>query len=194
MITCDIGMSADKEIKYAKKLGINTIITDHHKPLYTISDTVAIINPYLKENSDMLFKEYCGSGVAFKLCHAINIKLKLDFDYLYELMEIAIIGIISDRVSITKENRYLSYYGLKMFSKGNNKGILLLKKKISPYINRIVGAINMTTKLQDSNLAVKLLTTNNSVQASNYVNIIVRYSKKNQLESEKKNQINRIHC
>lgn len=180
IITCDIGMSSHKEIKYANKLGIKTIITDHHKPLYSITDVVAIINPYLKQNSNMLFKEYCGSGVAFKLCHALNIRLKLDSDYLYKLMEIALIGIISDRVSMKNENRYLSYYGLSFFQAGSNKGIISLKKKTSPYINKIVRAINMNTKLHDSKLGVKLLTTNNPIQADRYADIITRNSRKNQ--------------
>ena len=82
MITCDIGMSSNKEIKYAKKNNLKTIITDHHKVLGVIPEADIIINPWLEQNSKISFKEYSGSAVAFKLCHAINIKLSLDFENL----------------------------------------------------------------------------------------------------------------
>ena len=114
MITCDLGMSSVEQIKYAKDKNLKTIITDHHKPLDELPEAIAIINPWVNKNSNLSFKEYSGSAVAFKLCHAINIKLSLDFDYIHQLMDLASIGIISDKVTIINENRYISHHGFNM--------------------------------------------------------------------------------
>ena len=190
MITCDLGMSSVEEISYAKSKKINTIITDHHKTNDKIPEAKAIINPWLDENSKIDFREYSGSAVAFKLCHAINLKLSLEFKYLYELMDIASIGIISDKVSITNENRYISYYGFNRILDGKNPALSLLSKKLFPYldrfdINKIIRVINMATKLEDSSLAVKLLSTNNPIQINRYTNSIVKSFKKNQSKFNK---------
>ena len=82
IITVDTGSTALKETKLATELGIDTIITDHHKTNDKIPEAKAIINPWLDENSKIDFREYSGSAVAFKLCHAINLKLSLEFKYL----------------------------------------------------------------------------------------------------------------
>ncbi len=186
MITCDIGMSSLEEIQYAHENGLNTIITDHHKALDVIPSALVIINPWLEENSNISFREYSGSAVAFKLCHAINISLKLELDYLHELMALASIGIIADKVPIINENRYISYYGLKMIIKGKNKGISAISKNLFPYlaeidISKIVRVINMTTKLDDPTISVKLLTSNQPPQINLYTNMIVKSFRKNQI-------------
>ena len=185
MITCDLGMSCVEQIKYAKDKNLKTIITDHHKPLNIMPEAVAIINPWIKNNSNLSFKEYSGSAVAFKLCHAINNKLELDFNYIHELMGLACIGIVSDKVTIVNENRYISYYGFNMIIKGTNPGISILSKRLFPYldsidIHRIIRVINMTTKLEDSSLAVKLLTTNVPSQINSYTDMIIKKFKRNQ--------------
>ena len=185
MITCDLGMSCVEQIKYAKDKNLKTIITDHHKPLDIMPEAVAIINPWTKNNSNLSFKEYSGSAVAFKLCHAINNKLELDFNYIHELMGLACIGIVSDKVTIVNENRYISYYGFNMIINGTNPGISILNKRLFPYldsidIHRIIRVINMTTKLEDSSLAVKLLTTNIPSQINSYTDMIIKKFKINQ--------------
>ena len=182
MITCDIGMSSDREIKYAKKNGLETIITDHHKALENMPDAKIIINPWLEVNSELIFKEYSGSGVAFKLCQAINERLGFDFTNLNDLIELASIGIISDKVSLVNENRYLTVHGFKMTLEGVNLGISCLKKRI-PYfdIYKMIRVINMTTKLSNSSLAVKLLTTKNPIQINNYTNEILSSFKNNRV-------------
>ena len=93
-------------------------------------------------------------------------------------MDIASIGIISDKVSITNENRYISYYGLNRILDGKNPALSLLSKALFPYldrfdINKIIRVINMATKLEDSSLGVKLLSTNNPIQINRYTNSIV---------------------
>ena len=161
------------QIEYANNQGLDVIITDHHKASDRIPEAYSIINPWLDSNINLPFKEYSGSGVAFKLCHAINIKISLDLSFLYELMEITMIGIISDKVPILRENRLITYNGHLMMLKGNNLGLKVLNKAISPKstnVNKIIKIINMLTKIEDSSIGVKLLSTNNMVQANKYVN------------------------
>ena len=186
IITCDIGMSGKLEVEYGKSKSIKFIITDHHKINNDTPNAYAIINPWLEENKNLCFKDYSGSGVAFKLCHAINKKLSLEEDLVYKLMSIATIGIISDKVSIKNENRYISLYGYNQIKSGNNLGISLINNKVSKNkteinINKIVQIMNMATNIDDPSLGVKLLTTNNPVLANKYANIILTTFKKNKL-------------
>ena len=186
IITCDIGMSAKEEVEYAKSKSIEFIITDHHKINIDTPNAFAIINPWLDENKDLYFKDYSGSGVAFKLCHAINKKLSLEENLIYNLMSIAVIGIISDKVSIKNENRYISLYGYNQIKSGNNLGISLINNRVSKNkaeinINKIVQIMNMATKIDDPSICVKLLTTENPVQANKYANTILATFKKNKL-------------
>lgn len=198
IITCDLGMSCFDEIEYANNKGLDVIITDHHKASDLIPNAYSIINPWLDSNKDLPFKEYSGSGVAFKLCHAINIKLSLDLDFLYELMEIAMVGIISDKVPILKENRLITYNGHLMMLKGNNLGLKILNKSIAPKsinINKIIKIINMLTKIEDSSIGVKLLSTNNMVQATKYVNSSLKsfYKNNTQFNNSIQNAIRQVH-
>ncbi|MCK4533449.1 single-stranded-DNA-specific exonuclease RecJ [bacterium] len=88
IITVDCGINAIEEVSYAKSLGMEVIITDHHQPLEILpSDALAIINPK-RENSSYPFKSIAGSTVAFKLCQAFlysNGK-----EYIKELIAIAV--------------------------------------------------------------------------------------------------------
>ena len=179
-------MSAKEEVEYAKSKSIKFIITDHHKINIDTPNAFAIINPWLEENKDLCFKDYSGSGVAFKLCHAINKKLSLEENLIYKLMSIAVIGIISDKVSIKNENRYISLYGYNQIKSGNNLGISLINNRVSKNkaeinINKIVQIMNIATKIDDPSIGVKLLTTDNPVQANKYANIILSTFKKNKL-------------
>ena len=185
IITCDLGMSSYQEIEYANNKGLDVIISDHHKTLDQMPRAYSIINPWLEVNEDLPFKDYSGSGVAFKLCHAINISLSLEDDFLYELMEIVMIGTISDKVSILKENRFITYHGYRKMLKGCNLGLKILNQSISKKsinINKIIKIINMLTKIEDSSIGVKLLSTNNMVQATNYSNKILKSFSKNNIQ------------
>ncbi len=188
------------EVDYAKTKSIDVIITDHHKVSDNKPNAYSIINPWLNENKKLPFKEYSGSGVAFKICHAINIKLSLKQDIIDKLMACAAIGTISDKVSIVNENRYISFYGYKQILSGNNVGLSILnnsisKNKMEVNINKIIQIINMATKLEDPSIGVKLLTTNNPIQANNYVNkILTTYNKnKTVFSNEIQSSIRQVH-
>ena len=201
IITCDIGMSSRLEVEYAKKHSIDFIITDHHKMNIDTPNAYAIINPWLDENKTLSFRDYCGSGVAFKLCQAINNKLSLNDDFINNLMSIATIGIISDKVNICNENRYISLYGYNQIKSGNNLGLSLInnsisRNKLEVNINKVVQIMNMATKIDDPSIGVKLLTTNNPIQANNYANKILSTYKNNKItfSSAIQSAIRQAHC
>tara|TARA_A100001011_G_scaffold295206_1_gene307497 strand:- start:5812 stop:7428 length:1617 start_codon:yes stop_codon:yes gene_type:complete len=190
IITCDLGMSSNEEINYANNIGIDVIVTDHHKSSQELPESFSIINPWLS-SSNLKFRDLSGSVVAFKLCQAINIKLGFSIDKLDRLMILATLGIISDKVSINRDNRYISQQGYKKMSKDNNLGLYLLNKKIVKNSNRVdfnklIRMINMVIKLGDPNVILKLLTSDNPIQITKYVNIVLKKFKKesNSLNSE----------
>lgn len=186
MITCDIGMSSFEEIDYAKQKGLSTIVTDHHKPQKKYPDAISIINPWIYENENLSFKDYSGSAVAYKLCHAINLNLELDFKNMNDIMPFAALGIVSDKVKIEGENRYISYHGFNQIRKNKIQNLTALNKKLFPYTNeidpnKIIRVINMTTKLEDPSLAIKLFTTNVPAQINSIINLIAKKYKTNQI-------------
>lgn len=131
IITVDNGISAHDEISYAKSLGIDVVVTDHHECLLGVpSDALAAVNP---QRSDFTgeFKEYSGVGVAFMVAMAyecLECSLEEARNRVYEkYSDIAAIGTVSDVMSLTGENKAIVKKGLELIEKGKcHKGITAL--------------------------------------------------------------------
>ena len=122
IVTVDNGISAVEETLLAKELGIDVIITDHHKVGEKLPDAVAVINPH-REDCECPFKEYAGVGVALKLVCA----LEGDNDsVIAEYGDLAAIGTLADVVQITDENRVIVKKGLEKINRNPRKGIKAL--------------------------------------------------------------------
>jgi len=106
IITVDNGISGIKPIAFAKGLGMDVIVTDHHEPGEILPIADIIIHPGLT-NTTYPFPHLAGVGVAFKVAHALLGEIPKDLYYLVA------IGTIADLVSLTGENRYLVQQGLK---------------------------------------------------------------------------------
>ncbi|HLR62577.1 MAG TPA: single-stranded-DNA-specific exonuclease RecJ [Lentibacillus sp.] len=159
IITVDNGIAAVNEAAYAKNLGIDLIITDHHEPQEQLPDAYAIIHP--KCSPDYGFKDLAGVGVALKLAECL-----LGY-FPKQLLDFAAIGTIADLVPLTGENRVIAYYGLQALSRSGKPGLKALMK-VCGIDGRIteedigfsIGPrLNAVGRLQDADLAVHLLLT-----------------------------------
>ena len=122
MITVDCGITAIEEIEFAKTLGMETIITDHHEPACSIPNAIAVVDCKRKDNK-YRFRELAGVGVAFKLIQALSIKMNLDESEYLKYLDIVAIGTISDIVPLIDENRVITSLGLKLIKCTKNIGL-----------------------------------------------------------------------
>jgi len=121
VITVDCGITALAEIKKAKRMGLDVIITDHHTPLPTIPPAVAAVNPKLP-NSAYPFQDLAGVGVALKLLQALFQSVGKE-RLLDELMDLVALGTVADMTPLLGENRYLVKQGLRYMNNTPRLGI-----------------------------------------------------------------------
>ncbi|WP_438444281.1 single-stranded-DNA-specific exonuclease RecJ [Gorillibacterium sp. sgz5001074] len=167
VVTVDTGISARDEIEYARQLGLDVVVTDHHEPPELLPDAAAVVNPK-QPGCPYPFKELAGVGVAFKLAQALLGEPPLEW------LEIAAIGTVADLMPLTDENRVIVKLGL---SRMRNTASLGLKALFGvagiecTEVNEthigfaLAPRINASGRLQHANLAVKLLTTDNQQEA-----------------------------
>jgi single-stranded-DNA-specific exonuclease len=125
IISLDCGIKSVELIQYAKELGIDFIICDHHLPDDELPSAVAILNPKQKD-CGYPYKELCGCGVGFKLICALAETMRLPAEEAYCYLDLLATAIAADIVSMSGENRILAYYGLKKANENPNFGIKAL--------------------------------------------------------------------
>ncbi|MCY6483788.1 single-stranded-DNA-specific exonuclease RecJ [Clostridium aestuarii] len=197
ILTCDNGISAIEEIKLAKSLGMQVIITDHHElpfvenegeKKYVVPDADAIINPK-QSDCPYPFKLLCGAGIALKFVQALYIKLGIDEKEAYEFIEFAGIGTICDVVDLIGENRIIAKHALKMISKTKNLGLKSLIEvlgitggEIKSYnIGFMIGpCINATGRLDTAALSVELLMCEDKEKAEELAKKLYELNKRRQ--------------
>lgn len=182
MITVDCGITAVEEIKYAKSLGLDTIVTDHHEQADTIPDAVAVVDCKRKDNK-YPFRELAGVGVAFKVCQAISQKLKLDEKSYLKYLDIVALGTISDIVPLKDENRVITKLGMMLIKQTKNFGLVSLlnmvgyRKVDSVAISfGVAPRINACGRMGCANEALELLLSTNMEEASKKALNIVKYN------------------
>lgn len=127
VITVDTGVNSIEDVKYAESLGIDVIVTDHHKSIKEEEDDhLLLLNPKLSDTYE--FKYLSGAGVALKVAQGVYQKLKADIKNLYQYMDIVMIGTVADVVPMTDENRIIIKQGLKALKKTKVKGLMYLLK------------------------------------------------------------------
>lgn len=179
IIALDCGIKAIDKIEYAKTLGIDFIICDHHLPGEEIPKAVAVLDPKRKD-CRYPFKELSGCGVGFKLCQGLNTIYKIPETELHELTDLLAISIAADIVSMTGENRVLAKMGLKTLRKTRNLGLRLLipEDKLATYeisniVFEIAPKINAAGRISHGKAAVELMVSDNLKHAHQIVNNIV---------------------
>lgn len=165
VVTVDNGISSVDEIAYAKKLGIDVVVTDHHRPHEKLPDAVAVVDPFRKD-CESSFKNFSGAGLALKLVMALETEFGDPDDVFHEFADLASLGTVGDLVSLTGENRIIVKQGLKSLAEGGRPGIDALIKKAgcedreitsSTLAFSLVPRINATGRMGEPEAAVKLL-------------------------------------
>ncbi|WP_298148954.1 single-stranded-DNA-specific exonuclease RecJ [Flavobacterium sp.] len=128
IIALDCGIKSVELVAYAKTLGIDFIICDHHLPGAIIPDAVAVLDPK-RADCAYPYKELCGCGVGFKLVQAVERKLENDTDFVWSLLDFVAIAIAADIVPLTGENRILAHFGLELINRDCRVGLKALKQK-----------------------------------------------------------------
>lgn len=168
VISVDCGISSVEEALYAKEIGLDLIITDHHEITGKLPDAYGIINPKLEEQ-EYDFKYLAGVGTIFMVLLGIYEKLNKK-EEVYKYLDIVAIGTIADIVPIIEQNRILVKEGLELLRNTENIGLkTLLPLLFEDYHNKeynaydigfiIAPVFNAAGRLEDAKLAVELLTT-----------------------------------
>ena len=125
IVTVDNGISSVQEVARANELGIDVVVTDHHRPQEILPDAVAVVDAYRPDDTSP-YKHFSGVGVAFKLLMALEDGAGDVEDLLEAYSDLAAIGTIGDIVPLTGENRTLIRAGLERLSQSDRPGVQAL--------------------------------------------------------------------
>ena len=212
IITVDTGITANAEVEYARSVGIDFVITDHHECRAELPLADAVINPH-RPDCEYKFKELAGVGVVFKLVCAYHSKyhnldlIKATFDLINRYGDLVAIGTIADVMPIKEENRIIVTYGLKMIENTSRLGLAALidassgrtdsrrnernrkhrKTKItSGYIGfTLAPRINAAGRVRSATLAVELFLSEDEARAREIAEMLCEANKERQAEENK---------
>jgi len=191
IITTDCGSSDIEAVAYAKSIGIDVIITDHHHPPEQLPQAYALINPW---RPDCRYGEryLCGVGIAFKLAQALY-RVYDQAGKEQELLDLVAIGTISDIAPLLGENHTLVRLGIEQLNRTQNVGLqaLIYMANLQPGkiserdISYILGPrINAAGRMKDASIAFKLLTTNSSEEAFAHARELEELNQSRQRQTE----------
>lgn len=184
VIVLDCGVKAVEEITYAKSLGIDFIVCDHHVQDEVLPPAVAILNPKLID-SNYPYPHLSGCGVGFKLMQAFAKDNGIEFSQLIPYLDLVAVSIASDIVPIMGENRILAYHGLRQINHNPSTGLKAIIEvcglkdkeiKLNDIIFKIGPRINASGRIQTGQEAVDLLTEKDYSKALAMSNQINEYN------------------
>ena len=186
LITVDCGISAYNEIEFAKSLGIDVIVTDHHECPAVLPDTFSVIDPK-RPDSTYPFNSLAGVGVTFKLIHARSISMDLPSESYLKYLDIVCLGTVADIVPLVEENRVIVKYGLEYIKKTKNIGLKALIN-ISGYSEidssaisfGLAPRINACGRMGEADIAVEMLLTSDENIAADIANKLQEKNKERQ--------------
>lgn len=173
IITLDCGIKANEKVDYASEKGIDMIICDHHLPENEIPAAVAVLDPK-REDCGYPFDDLSGCGVGFKLVQAYSQRYGIPFESLIPLLDLLVVSIASDLVSVTGENRILAHFGLKQLNCEPRVGLLAMIQlsglepthlTIDDIVFKIGPRINAAGRMESGRMAVELLTASDAETA-----------------------------
>ncbi|MDS1030011.1 single-stranded-DNA-specific exonuclease RecJ [Bacillota bacterium LX-D] len=203
VITVDCGITSIDEVDFAKKIGLDIIITDHHEPGSEIPSAFAVINPKLS-NVDSI-QHLAGVGVAFKLSQALYMSVDLSPNvnsdcFAESILDLATLGTIADLVPLTGDNRIIVKYGLPLLSSSKRPGLRalievvgLIGKKITTnqVAFNLAPKLNAAGRLGSAEPALELLLTESEQRAKE---LAVKLNRKNEERQLIESQIYNEAC
>ncbi len=201
IIVLDCGIKANEEIAYAKSLGIDFIICDHHVPGDELPPAIAILNAK-RHDATYPYEHLSGCGVGFKLMQAFAINNGIPLSQLTPLLDLCAISIASDIVPVLGENRVLAYHGLKQININPSVGIKAIieicgiterELTMSDIIFKIGPRINASGRMQNGREAVALMVERDPRKAHRMALQINAYNdQRKDLDKEMTQEANRI--
>ena len=179
IICLDCGIKSIDLIAYAKTLGIDFIICDHHLPDQILPDAVAILNPK-QPDCNYPFKDLCGCGVGFKFISALAEHYSIEEKNVYCYLDLVATAIAADIVPMTGENRVLAYFGLQKINKTPSPGIKALLQlagiqkdlNITNVVFVIAPRVNAAGRMDDARKAVQLFIETDPAKALEYAGML----------------------
>lgn len=205
IVTCDNGIAAYNQVRYAKDNGITMIVTDHHdvpfeikddKKVYIVPPADAVINPK-QADCDYPFKLLCGAGVAYKLISLLYGRLGLDKKELADYIEFMAIATVGDIVDLIDENRIVVKYGLKHIAHTKNTGLRALIEECQLDINNIssyhigfvIGpCLNASGRLDTARQAIELMLCKDNEKAHNMSKELIALNNERKSMTEQETQ------
>jgi single-stranded-DNA-specific exonuclease len=179
IVSLDCGIKSTDLIAYAKTLGIDFIVCDHHLPDAILPPAVAILNPK-QIDCPYPYKELCGCGVGIKLMMALAQQLELPDESYLTYLDLAATAIAADIVPLTGENRILAYYGLEKVNQHPCPGIKALlqlskvekKMLLTNLVFVIAPRINAAGRMDDAKKAVQLFIEQDATKALEFAQML----------------------
>jgi len=180
LIVClDCGIKSVDLIGYAKTLGIDFIVCDHHLPDKTLPDAAAILNPK-QIDCGYPYKELCGCGVGFKLMGALAEHYSLPDEMFHQYLDLVATAIAADIVPMTGENRILAYFGLRKINTNPTPGIKALiflggiqkELSITNVVFVIAPRVNAAGRMDDARKAVQLFIERDEKKAMEFAEML----------------------
>ncbi|MBL7742084.1 MAG: single-stranded-DNA-specific exonuclease RecJ [Chitinophagaceae bacterium] len=179
IISLDCGIKSAELITYAKGIGIDFIVCDHHLPDEVLPPAIAILNPKQKD-CRYPYKELCGCGVGFKLISALAPQFNLGDEDVFEFLDLVATAIAADIVPMTGENRILAFHGLKKANENPNKGIkalmqlssLVKELHINNLVFMIAPRVNAAGRMDDARKAVQMFIAETYEEALHYAEML----------------------
>ena len=205
IVTCDNGIAAYNQVRYAKDNGITMIVTDHHdvpfeikddKKVYIVPPADAVIN-HKQADGDYPFKLLCGAGVAYKLISLLYDRLGLDKKELEDYIEFMAIATVGDIVDLIDENRIVVKYGLKHIAHTKNTGLRALIEECQLDINNIssyhigfvIGpCLNASGRLDTARQAIELMLCKDNEKAHNMAKELIALNNERKSMTEQETQ------
>ena len=182
IIALDCGIKSIEEVDFAKSLGVDMVICDHHTPGDVLPNAVAILDPKRLDCS-YPFKELCGCGVGFKLLQAIETSEGRGLEFLMPLTDLLAVAIGADVVSVMGENRVLAHLGLEVITKNPRPGFKALlgqaKRNVVSLTDlnfSLAPRINAAGRMKQGTYAVSLMLTDNLSTAEKEAKAIEQFN------------------